>query len=343
MRRISVNNTTIEDIFNELTLALNGNLNKQWGEYTLTFDNNFGKGVIRSIAFDWGLSLLDFDVCFKEITKIVFKTVKKKLIEFVFISEGTLDFKNENSEDYINFERYQNIIVSGLKSNKKTFIFPKSQNVKVNFIQVVTKDYVKKKNNNYSYLNKALKSVFEDSNPKASFNYLGNYNLKIADQIKQLNGSNETGVIRTLSIEGQLNLIMAMQILEHQNYESNLSLAESLSKSSIKKIQELSEYIIDYISEPITIDSLSKRSGLGPKKLQLGFKILYSKTVNEYIRDLKLEIARDQLSNSHLSISEIVYNIGFKSRSYFSKIFAERYSLLPNAYRSKSRQRKTTS
>lgn len=130
-----------------------------------------------------------------------------------------------------------------------------------------------------------------------------------------------------------------MQMLEQKKYETNKPIAESLSKDSIKKIQQLSNYIIDNISDPLTISELTKISGLGPKKLQLGFKILYSKTVNEYVRDLKLEISRDQLSNSNLSISEIVYNIGFKSRSYFSKIFAERYHILPKEYRAKSQKK----
>ncbi|WP_299130652.1 AraC family transcriptional regulator [uncultured Winogradskyella sp.] len=340
MREIFVNNTTIEDTINELNVALGGELIEQWGEYTLSFKNEFGEGTIRSIGFDWGLSLLDFDVNFKEVTKIVFKTVDKKLVEFIFISEGYLEYKNHSTEEFVNLERYQNIIVSSLDSEKKTFIFPKSQQVKVNFIQVVTKDYLKKKNNNVQYLDKVLKSVFKDNDPNTSFKHLGNYNLQIADQVKQLGDSYDNGVIRTLSIEGQLNLIMAMQILEHQNSESGLPLVDSISKDTIKKIQELSNYIIDHLADSLTIAELSKISGLGPKKIQLGFKMLYSKTVNEYTRDLKLEVARDQLTNSDLSISEIVYNIGFKSRSYFSKIFNERYGILPNEYRTKIKNKK---
>ncbi|WP_299125747.1 AraC family transcriptional regulator [uncultured Winogradskyella sp.] len=339
MREILINNTTIEDTINELNVALDGNLVEKWGEYTLTFNNEFGAGVIRSIGFDWGLSLLDFDVNFKEVTKIIFKTIDKKLVEFIFISEGYLEYKGKISEDFVNLERYQNIIVSSLETNKKTFIFPKSQQVKVNFIQVVTKDYLKKKNNNTEYLDKVLKSVFKDNDPNTSFKHLGNYNLKIADKVKELGDSYDNGIIRTLSIEGQLNLIMAMQILEHQNSETSKSITDSLSKDTIKKIQELSNHIIDNISEPLTIAELSKLSGLGPKKIQLGFKILYSKTVNEYTRDLKLEIARDQLTNDDLSISEIVYSIGFKSRSYFSKIFHERYGILPNEYRIQVREK----
>ena len=108
---------------------------------------------------------------------------------------------------------------------------------------------------------------------------------------------------------------------------------EDISKEDILKIHKLTTYIIENISENISITTLSEESGLSPKKLQLGFKILYSKTVNEYVRSLKLEISKNYLKNSDLSVSEIVYAIGIKSRSYFSKIFFEAYDILPTEYR----------
>ena len=109
-----------------------------------------------------------------------------------------------------------------------------------------------------------------------------------------------------------------------------------MPKDDIKKIHELASHIVDNISETLTVASLSERSGLIPKKLQLGFRVLYSKSVNEYIRQMKLEISRDLILNTNDTISEIVYNIGFKSRSYFSKIFYEKYGILPTEYRKKS-------
>jgi AraC-like DNA-binding protein len=36
------------------------------------------------------------------------------------------------------------------------------------------------------------------------------------------------------------------------------------------------------------------------------------------------------LKNTDLNISQIVYSIGFSSRSYFSKIFKEKYDISPN-------------
>ncbi|WP_046755423.1 helix-turn-helix domain-containing protein [Kordia jejudonensis] len=338
MHKIHVKNTSTKDALIQLKENLGGELNEAWGEYTMTFDNKLGKGVIRGIDFDWGLSLIDFNVNFVEVTKITFENNERKLVEFIFISEGNLEFKEEEAATFLNFDRYQNIIISNKVPSKKVFIFPKATQVKVNIIQLETENYQKKKNNNLSYLDKALRTVFESQNQNVSYHHLGNYNLKIADEIKELDNAHNAGIIRTLSIEGQLNLIMAMQMLEHENSSVKQTLPDSLSQEHIKKIHQVSTYIAENISENLSVESLSKVAELSSKKLQLGFKVLYSKSVNEYIRDLKLEIARDQLKNSDLTISEIVYYIGFKSRSYFSKIFFERYKILPKDYRNNIRK-----
>ncbi len=337
MQEIEINSIEGAEILEQLKLYLKGNLKEQWGEYVLEFDNEFGKGMIRSIAFDWGVSLVDYDVNFTEDIKIVFKIADANPIEFVFISEGNLGYINGSDDKNMSFERYQNIIISTKKNSVETYIFPKKIAVKVNFIYVLRKEYAKKKNNNLSFLSKSLFDVFQDGDSEKRYSHFGNFNLKIADQIRQLQESYDNGIVRTLSIEGQLNLILAMQMLEHNNYESGMMLPESLSKSDIKKIHKLSEYILDNISEPLSVDILAARAGLSTKKLQLGFRVLYSKSVNEYVRQLKLEISRDYIKNTDDSISEIVYKIGFKSRSYFSKIFFEKYGILPAEYRKKIR------
>lgn len=337
MQEIEINSIDGAEILKQLQTYLKGTLNEQWGEYVLEFDGELGKGMIRSIAFDWGVSLVDYDVNFIEDIKIIFTIADANPIEFIFISEGKLNYTNCSEKKTSTFERYQNIIISTKKNSRKTYIFPKKVAVKVNFIYVLRKEYSKKKNNNLSFLSRNLFAAFKDDNNPEPYNHYGNFNLKIADQIRQLQESYESGIIRTLSIEGQLNLILAMQMLEHSNYENGMALPESLSKSDIKKIHRLSEYIIDNISEPLSVNVLATKAGLSPKKLQLGFRVLYSKSVNEYVRQLKLEIARDYIINTDDSISEIVYNIGFKSRSYFSKIFFERYGILPAEYRKKNK------
>ena len=333
MKEIVVTSVKDDVILQQLNLCLEGKLSNSWGERTLTFDNALGKGVVRNISFDWGVSLLDCDVQFNEDVKIVFKTSSVSPVEFIFISKGSFKYSEDNTQEFIDLEQYQNIIIAPKRYSKKTFIFPPNQEIKVNFIRILKKEYLKKKNNNVTYLNDLLLSIFNDENAEMPYNHKGSYSLKIADQVKALNSVYDSGIIRTLSLEGRLYLILAMQLIEHHNFESELVLPESLSKSDIKKIHQLSEYIVDNVSSPISVNSLAALARISPKKLQLGFRVLYSKSVNEYVRQLKLEISRDYLKNTDLSVSEIVYAIGIKSRSYFSKIFSEAYGVLPTEYR----------
>lgn len=339
MREIEIHDINGIAIIEQLNTHIQGKITEEWGEYVLEFDNELGKGMIRSIAFDWGITLLDYDVNFIEDTKIVFHIKDASPVEFIFVSEGQLGYSNDIDKQEVIFERYQNIIIAAKQNTKERYIFPKKVAVKVNFIYVVRKEYNRKKNHNIPSLDNSLSTTFKDKEAATAYEHYGNFSLKIADQIKQLQENYNHGIIRTLSIEGQLNLIMAMQMVEHNNHERGIALPESLSKKELKKIHSLASYIVDNIAEPLTVAVLGEESGLSSRKLQLGFRVLYSKSVNEYVRQIKLELARDYLKTSSLSISEIVYNIGFKSRSYFSKIFFEHYGVLPTDYRKRLKRK----
>lgn len=333
MREIVLKSSGPEGIFSQLQDCLNGDLVEKWGERTIRFKNELGKGAIRTISFDWGVSLVDCDINLSEDVKMIFDTTEVSPMEFIFISEGSFKYSENNSGSYTELEQFQNIIISPKRHSRKTFLFPKGKTLKINFIRVIRKEYLKKKNNNVSYLNELLLSLFNDRSGEMDYQHGGSFSLKIADEIKLLREVHDSGMLRTLSLEGRLYLILALQLLEHHNFEEKIDLPESLSKQDIRKIHKLADYILENISESISISILSAESGLSPKKLQLGFKVLYSKTINEYVRQLKLEISRDYLKNTDLSVSEIVYAVGIKSRSYFSKIFFEAYNILPTDYR----------
>ncbi len=333
MKELIIKSSDPKMIFSQIHSCINGEMRQEWGETVLTFDNEIGKGIIRTISFNWGVSLIDCDMTLYEETKIIFDNEKLSPIEFIFITEGFLNYSENNTSSYTTLAQFQNTIISPKRSAKNTFLFPKGVKLKVNFIRIIRKEYLKKKNNNICYLNDLLVTLFNDNVGDDAYQHGGSFSLRIADEIKLLNNVQDSGMLRSLSLEGRLYLILSLQLLEHNNFVEKMNLPEAISKEDISKIHKLTSYIVDHISEDISINILSSESGLSPKKLQLGFKILFSKTVNEYIRQLKLEISRDYLKNTDLSVSEIVYSIGIKSRSYFSKIFFEAYAILPTDYR----------
>jgi AraC-like DNA-binding protein len=61
-------------------------------------------------------------------------------------------------------------------------------------------------------------------------------------------------------------------------------------------------------------------------------KALTNQTVTEFIRKHRLRAAALLLPRQSGTVSEIAYQVGFESLSYFSKAFYEEYGVFPSEY-----------
>ena len=59
------------------------------------------------------------------------------------------------------------------------------------------------------------------------------------------------------------------------------------------------------------------------------------KSAQEYIQNVILNIAKQKVADPNRSISEVAYELGFKSASHFSKLFKQKLGQTPNEYRGK--------
>lgn len=109
----------------------------------------------------------------------------------------------------------------------------------------------------------------------------------------------------------------------HDKFYKNTIKPSSLQTDELKIIRSYAQQINNEPSGNYSLDQLVKDSGLSQAKLQNGFKFLFLRTVTDYIRQVRIEAARELMSKTDLNISQIVYSVGFTSRSYFSKIFKE--------------------
>jgi len=305
-----------------------------WGEIAVKINNKTGKGEVKSIVFNYGVNLMRFDITFREDVELTFEFDKIAPLDFIFLTTGTVGFV-QSDNDMVQLKSYQNTIVHSVPFSQNTFYFSSGDAVRLNLIRIDADEYIQKKNNNIEYLQADLQNIFHNKNPDSFYSHFGNFNLKIADQIQQLNSIPHDGMVRTLIVEGHMNIILGLQLLEHENFVNNIWLPESISQKDIEKIQDATKFIQETIADSISVKSIARKVDLSPSKLQMGFKLLFSQTVSEYIKELKLLKARDLLKNSELSVSEVVYSIGYKNRSYFSRIFSERYGILPTEYRKK--------
>jgi AraC family transcriptional activator of pyochelin receptor len=100
----------------------------------------------------------------------------------------------------------------------------------------------------------------------------------------------------------------------------------------IEKLYFAKEYLIQNYANPNSLGTLSKISGLNEFKLKQGFKLLFKTSVIDFLINYRLEKARELLMNYGKTVSEVAYEIGYTSPSYFGKAFKKKFGHSPGNF-----------
>lgn len=100
-----------------------------------------------------------------------------------------------------------------------------------------------------------------------------------------------------------------------------------------KHINACKEYIYSHIKERITIEDLADEFGVSASYLSRLFKKETGISVSAYIRQQKIEIAKNLLQFSGYSIIDIANRLSFSSQSHFIQQFRESVGMTPKKYR----------
>jgi AraC-like DNA-binding protein len=94
-------------------------------------------------------------------------------------------------------------------------------------------------------------------------------------------------------------------------------------------------YMNSHFSEKITIEGLAEYVNISAGHFSKIFKSVTRDTPIDFLNKLRLQKARILLMSNGKNITEIALDCGFKSSSYFSTCFLEKYKITPSAYRAK--------
>jgi DNA-binding response OmpR family regulator len=128
-------------------------------------------------------------------------------------------------------------------------------------------------------------------------------------------------------------LITSRQLIFDKYFGAISGVDEKNNSSSIDKdfIQKLLLYINDNISDSnLSVEELASQLKLSRSQLYRKIKALTGQTVNEFIRKIRLERAKQILISGNANISEACFSVGFSSPSYFSKCFKAHFGVLPS-------------
>lgn len=100
-------------------------------------------------------------------------------------------------------------------------------------------------------------------------------------------------------------------------------------------IREAAVYIGEHFSFEISIPKLARKAGMNINAFTTRFRKIMGTTPAEYIQRTRIEEAEHLLLHSDMSVEEIGAQVGFTSRTYFSRVFRKHHALSPLQYRHK--------
>jgi len=106
---------------------------------------------------------------------------------------------------------------------------------------------------------------------------------------------------------------------------------------SNKFIDEVRNIVKSNLSnENFGVRELAASLNLSTSQTLRKVKAVTGKSVNQYIRELRLEKAAKLLKETDFTAAEIAFQVGFNSASYFNKTFSKYFSISPGEYKTQN-------
>jgi len=121
------------------------------------------------------------------------------------------------------------------------------------------------------------------------------------------------------------------ELSENQANREVVIPGEEVITPFVKKLKSVIENNID--NTDFSLAQLCRAMNLSRAQLYRKIKAQTGTSPALYIRDLRLQKAKQLLQTTDLNITEITYQVGFKDLSYFSRSFSEKYGIAPSETR----------
>ncbi|WP_309495902.1 AraC family transcriptional regulator [Mechercharimyces sp. CAU 1602] len=95
----------------------------------------------------------------------------------------------------------------------------------------------------------------------------------------------------------------------------------------------MSQWIQTHFSKPITLELLAQQYHTSPSHLQRLFKRIQGRSPLEEVRFRRIEKAKELLTHTDLSVTDIGLEVGYTHTSYFITTFKRATGLTPTFYR----------
>ena len=136
--------------------------------------------------------------------------------------------------------------------------------------------------------------------------------------------------------------VMISQIELLLNYCNRFYKRQFITRKAVNNdlMQKMEEFLDDYFNNEKslikglpTVQDLAEQLTISPSYLSDMLRSLTGQNAQQHIHNKLIEKAKEKLSTTGLSVSEIAYELGFEHSQSFSKLFKSKTSLTPLKFR----------
>lgn len=125
-------------------------------------------------------------------------------------------------------------------------------------------------------------------------------------------------------------------LLNYSNrfYKRQFITRKAVSNDLLQRLEEVLDECFESLSQGIpTVQYLSEKLHISPSYLSDMLRALTGQNAQQHIHNKLIEKAKEKLSTTSLSVSEVAYELGFEHPQSFSKLFKTKTNLSPLAFR----------
>lgn len=129
------------------------------------------------------------------------------------------------------------------------------------------------------------------------------------------------------------SLILKLVYLLNKNTTHSIKLAPK--SNNRKTIESTLEYINGNLSADLSLEKLASLANFNAIYFHKLFKASTGKTLREYVEDQRIKKSINLIISTDMTLTQIAYECGFSSQSYFSYAFKRRMKVSPRDYAKK--------
>ena len=127
--------------------------------------------------------------------------------------------------------------------------------------------------------------------------------------------------------------------LEHCREVEGLPAARASTRQELfRRLKRARDFIDSSSGERIDLAQIARVACLSPHHFLRSFKAVFGATPHQYLTRVRIARAKDFLSCTDLSVTEICFAVGFESLGSFSSLFSRRVGASPSEFRKRSQR-----